>query len=178
MNKDYKTYLESLNIGALRSKQAWICSELKTTSIMTALRHHYTGEKTNSTPNDAFDVLYLVIAKRIHVLGVLAVLHIPDKKMEQCFSENELLDREITFTQLKTQRKSIWVSRCYAEPNEKIMLSNGKALKLWERPYILKATTNYDKDFRKEWQDGDLVYEGNNWGDTTNFYIVGCLDMG
>ena len=177
MNNDYRTYLESLNIGALKSKQAWLGSELKTTDIMTALRHHYTGEKSNSTSNDAFDVLYLVISKRIHVLGVLVVLHISEKKMEQYFSENVLVGRETTFTQLKVQRKSIWVSRCYAEPNEKILLSNGKALKLWERPYILKATTDYDKDFRKEWQDGELVYEGNNWGDSSTFYIVGCLDM-
>jgi len=57
-----------------------------------------------------------------------------------------------------------------------ISLSNGKNLKLWETPYILEAQTDYDKDYRKEWKNGYLEYEGNEYGDTSEFYIIGCLE--
>ena len=39
----------------------------------------------------------------------------------------------------------------------------------------LYAQTEYDRDYRKEWINGVLEYEGNEYGDTSTFYFVGQL---
>lgn len=49
-------------------------------------------------------------------------------------------------------------------------------LKIWSIPLHLRAVTNGDKDFRKEFEGGYLVYEGNQYGDTSDFYIIGSLE--
>ncbi|MCD7821972.1 MAG: hypothetical protein LUG64_07175 [Clostridiales bacterium] len=59
---------------------------------------------------------------------------------------------------------------------ETIQLTNGTNLHIWENPYHLYAVTDYDMDYRKEWYNGFLEYEGNNYGDTSDFYIVGMTD--
>jgi len=45
----------------------------------------------------------------------------------------------------------------------------------WKFPLHLRAQTYGDMDYRKEYCYGDLVYEGNNYGDTSDFYIIGVL---
>lgn len=57
----------------------------------------------------------------------------------------------------------------------KIKWSPDKTLNLWKNPYALYAQTEFDKDYRKEWIGGELVYEGNNYGDTSDFLIIGVL---
>ena len=176
MNNEYKQYICDLNLGDLKKKLVWLDAGMNSTKLMTGLRHHYTGQKSN-VPFDDYDVLYMVIAKRRTVWGELVVVNLPFPKVSAFFDSFSFSDRTINFTDLKTSRKMIWASHCYSEPFEPILLSDGKTLKLWETPYILKASTEYDKDFRKEWQNGELVYEGNNWGDTSIFCIIGCLDI-
>ena len=53
--------------------------------------------------------------------------------------------------------------------------SEDNIFELWKSPFELRAQTDYDTDYRKEWRWGDLVYEGNNYGDTSNFWIIGTL---
>lgn len=48
-------------------------------------------------------------------------------------------------------------------------------LNVWSIPVHLRAVTNGDKDFRKEYEGGYLVYEGNQYGDTSDFCIIGTL---
>ena len=48
-------------------------------------------------------------------------------------------------------------------------------LNVWAIPLHVRAVTNGDKDFRKEYEWGELVYEGNQYGDTSDFYIIGTL---
>ena len=50
-------------------------------------------------------------------------------------------------------------------------------LDLWAIPLHLRAVTDGDKNFRKEWVYGELVYEGNQYGDTSDFYIIGTLGL-
>lgn len=57
----------------------------------------------------------------------------------------------------------------------KIHWSDKMWLNVWAIPLHLRAVTNGDKDFRKEYEGGYLVYEGNQYGDTSNFYIIGTL---
>ncbi len=45
----------------------------------------------------------------------------------------------------------------------------------WKTPILIRAQTYADMDFRKEWYGDDLVYEGNNYGDTSDFYIIGSF---
>ena len=46
---------------------------------------------------------------------------------------------------------------------------------IWKEPVVINAQTYRDMDFRKEWWCGELIYEGNNFGDTSDFYIIGTL---
>lgn len=177
MNTQYKQYINGLNLGDLKSKLVWLDANLKSTKLMTGLRHHYTGEKANIPFYNDYDVLYMVIAKRRTVWGELVVVNLPFPKISAFFESLNFIDRTISFTDLKTSKKMLWANHCYNEPFEPMVLSNGKTLKLWKTPYVLKASTEYDKDFRKEWQNGELVYEGNNWGDTSTFCIIGCIDI-
>jgi hypothetical protein len=48
-------------------------------------------------------------------------------------------------------------------------------LNVWAIPLHIRAVTNGDKDFRKEYEWGELVYEGNQYGDTSDFYVIGTL---
>lgn len=53
--------------------------------------------------------------------------------------------------------------------------ATGEALHLWKQPYKIEAKTDRVSDYRKEWRGGVLDYEGNQWGDTESFYIIGSL---
>ena len=58
-----------------------------------------------------------------------------------------------------------------------LQLSNGKTLNLWPTPYRIQAQTDADTIYGDKWHGNKLVHEGNRYGDTTNFYIVGSVDM-
>ena len=52
MNTQCKQYISSLNLGTLKSKLVWSDASLKSTELMTRLKHHYTGEKAETPFND------------------------------------------------------------------------------------------------------------------------------
>lgn len=56
-----------------------------------------------------------------------------------------------------------------------VELNNGQKVCLYTKPVRLYAQTEYDRDYRKEWINGVLEYEGNEYGDTSTFYFVGQL---
>ena len=43
------------------------------------------------------------------------------------------------------------------------------------KPGHIRAQTYADMDYRKEWYAGECYYEGNNYGDTSNFYMIGRI---
>lgn len=51
----------------------------------------------------------------------------------------------------------------------------GKTFFVWERPYRLNAQTQSDMDYGDRWEGADLVYEGNKYGDTSEFVILGFI---
>ncbi len=53
----------------------------------------------------------------------------------------------------------------------------GNCAEIWGSPIRLDAVTTYDMDYRKEWRGGYLDYQGNEYGDTTDFYIIGILTI-
>ena len=42
-------------------------------------------------------------------------------------------------------------------------------------PILLRVQTEYDKIYGKEWNGPDDYIEIGNYGDTTNFYIIGII---
>ena len=77
----------------------------------------------------------------------------------------------LTATELKKQ-EGLWSK---PEIMFEIKLANGSVAKIFEKPIRFNAQTYDDMDYRKEWEGGDMVYEGNNYGDTSTFFIVGTL---
>ena len=180
MNKQYKQYIQQVNIGSLASKTAWISSSLKSTELMTQLKHRFDNDAIDRNCEDAFDVLYLVLINKksriYYSFGKLVIMYIPNEVRLAFHPTFDLKDRTMTFTDLKKKRLSFWLDKFKQEKYEEVILSNETKLNLWETPLILEATTDYDKDFRKEWDGNWLVYEGNEYGDTSTFYIIGYID--
>ena len=58
------------------------------------------------------------------------------------------------------------------------MLSPAYTFHIWERPYCLCAQTVSDMNYGDRWEGTELVWEGNKYGDTTRFFIIGYLDKG
>lgn len=56
-----------------------------------------------------------------------------------------------------------------------IKWSDDEVIDVWSEPVWIRAQTYADMDYRKEWIGGDLVYEGNNYGDASDFYIIGKM---
>ncbi len=178
MNKDYVDYVKGLNIGNMQFEKVWLSSQLKTTDIMTRLKHRFNNDIIDKTCENAFDVLYLILFDiKLHFSETLVVVYIPTEIIRTLNINADTLSERITFTCFKKKHKSYWYEICDKECCDKIKLSNGKILKLWKSPYILEAVTNYDKNYRKEWKDGWLEYEGNEYGDTSPFYIIGSLEQ-
>ena len=89
-----------------------------------------------------------------------------------------LHDESATLTQFKRDDRAyklLWHKR---DAIGQIAWSSTLELLLWKHPYLLRAQTELDKDYRKEWCAGDIVYEGNNYGDTSDFFIIGVLKKG
>ena len=78
-------------------------------------------------------------------------------------------------TEITQSSLSLWNDVNIERSKAKTTWSDGRVFNLWDYPYNLRAVTNFDMDYRKEFVYGDLRYEGNNYGDTSDFYIVGSL---
>lgn len=52
-------------------------------------------------------------------------------------------------------------------------LSDNQLVNVWKRPFQIRAQTIYDKDYRTEWNGDEIVYQGNYYGDTSDFYVIG-----
>lgn len=80
-----------------------------------------------------------------------------------------------TMTEFTKSNIFIWDKVNTERSKERIELTNGEVLCLWDNPYNLRAMTVSDMDYRKEYVYGELKYEGNNYGDTSDFLIVGSI---
>lgn len=48
-------------------------------------------------------------------------------------------------------------------------------LQIWKHPFRLKAQTFSDMNYGNEYRWGELIVEGNRYGDTSDFYVIGEL---
>lgn len=60
--------------------------------------------------------------------------------------------------------------------SDMIIILNNQKIRLYDNPIQLCGQTYDDMDYRKEWYNGELEYEGNNYGDTSDFYFVGEIE--
>lgn len=171
----YYDYIAGLDIAGLKSSVIGYGSDLKSTKIMTRLRH-----PINMTGYDAdnyCDVLYVNIYDKKYGIGDrLIILHDIPSNLVAGLGE-DTFDKEniMTFTEFKSAGMGKWFVKCDKEPAKELILSNGRKINVWRKPVILHAVTDYDKDFRKIWRNGELIYEGNNYGDYSTFYIIGSF---
>ena len=52
-------------------------------------------------------------------------------------------------------------------------LSDGKIVRIWKKPFLICAMTEFDMNYRKEWDGPGEYITYNEYGDTSNFYIIG-----
>jgi hypothetical protein len=146
---------------------------MKTVRLMGRLRHSY-GDAPSNPDNKPFDVLAIHMStlyrRRILDYGFSLVV-VFDFPSHFC----SLVEGSCTMTQFKKTWISHWHTMNTERSQESVLWSEGRMFHRWSRPYNLRAQTISDMDYRKEFNQGDLVYEGNNYGDTSNFYIVGSI---
>ncbi len=180
IRQKYLEYVRNLNIDTLNSETVRLRSDLKSTELMSRLKHRNNGDIIDNNCVDSIDVLYINLAskigKRYYKAGQLVMVYFPWDVRNLYHKYSDFAGRSFIFSNFKKSGIYYWLKKCEDEPCSKILLSNGSTLKLWDIPFIIEAATNYDKDFRKEWKDGYLEYEGNEYGDTSTFYIIGCID--
>ena len=159
----YIRYLRQLKLGSKPSESIYgfRLKKIKTTPLMSRLNHTANDESQN------IDSLIICTG----MVSLVVIYDLPYKYAsiaEECGSW--------TMTELK--RSSGFSFSCMNDDRckRKMHWDNDTWLNVWAIPLQIRAVTNGDKDYRKEYMWGDLVYEGNQYGDTSNFYIIGTLE--
>lgn len=173
MNEKYYDYIQQLDLGNARVRSVGLCQELRTTQLMTSLRHRF-NLSIDENCKDPFDLLYIQIGRRRRIYGVLMAIYIPGAIISENREFYDSIKDSITFTDMKKLGYRFF-GRVVDRPSKEITLSNGRDILLFEEPYKLEASTDYDKDFRTEWEGDHISYQGNYYGDTSTFYIIGRL---
>ena len=158
----YVRYLRSLQLSTKPSEYVFgfELKKTKTTPLMSRLNH------TCAKESQYIDTLLIRIA------GVcIVVIHtLPHK-----YSSISNQAGSWTMTELKQDGHFAFNIIDEDRTCKRMHWDDEKWLNIWSVPMHLRAVTNGDKDFRKEYIGGDLVYEGNEYGDTSDFYIIGTL---
>ena len=81
-------------------------------------------------------------------------------------------------TELRSQkgrfRVHAAISQWLEESDHTLSIHEGE-VQLLHYPVLIRAQTKYDKVYGKEWNGPDDYIEIGNYGDTTDFYIIGVL---
>lgn len=84
----------------------------------------------------------------------------------------------VTMTELRSQkgrfRVHAAISQWLEESDQTLSIHEGE-VQLLHYPVLIRAQTKYDKVYGKEWNGPDDYIEIGNYGDTTDFYIIGVL---
>lgn len=84
----------------------------------------------------------------------------------------------VTMTELRSQKGRFRVHAAiehWLEESDQILSINEGKVQLLHYPVLIRAQTKYDKVYGKEWNGPDDYIEIGNYGDTTDFYIIGVL---
>lgn len=163
---EYLEYASSLDLLNLESETVFFgtLKRMNTRQIMSRLRHSY-GENPDDSDKSPIDVLFID-----NFCEEFIVVY----KMQKNFVN--LPKYRCTLTELKKTGVTFlrYGGKCVEAKT--IPLSEKLSLVLWERPFCLNAQTVSDMDYGDRWEGRDLVHEGNKYGDTSRFYIIGYLD--
>ena len=58
-----------------------------------------------------------------------------------------------------------------------ILLPTEKILHISNKPYLLNAMTHFDRNYGNKYCGQELIEEGNLYGDTSEFYIIGYTEF-
>lgn len=84
----------------------------------------------------------------------------------------------ITMTEFRSRKGRSKVYRAinrWLPTSTKTVVTPAGEMHIFNYPVLLRVQTKYDKIYGKEWNGPDDYIEIGNYGDTTNFYIVGYL---
>jgi len=159
----YIKHLKSLELANKPSEQIsfYQLEKLRTTPLMSRLNY------TCMDKTQCVDSLIISIG-RVDVVIIHALPHKYGFVSHQGGS----------WTMTKLKRDGYWAFQKLDEDRKtrKIHWDDQTWLNVWSIPVHLRAVTNGDKDFRKEYEGDYLVYEGNQYGDTSDFYVIGSLE--
>lgn len=185
----YSQYIKEMELIERNRKWCIVNSKLKSTELMTKLRHRFDTGRIDELCEDPYDVLVATFRTKLsnciwlHISLVIlydiprAIIQELDKEYYSNWKSVEHGKiNNIVFHRFKKSRISEWNAIDKERRSETIQYGDEYNLHLWNRPFVLEASTMYDKDFRKIWRNGELEYEGNNYGDTSDFYIIGSLE--
>lgn len=111
------------------------------------------------------------------------VLDIYGRKVVITYLSKEVIGKvmyseNVTMTEFRSQKGRFKVYAALDEWKDTsttvIELPAGR-MKILNYPVLLRVQTSYDKNYGKEWNGPDDYIEIGNYGDTTDFYIVGLL---
>ena len=143
----------------------------KTTELMTTLRH-----------NDCYyytEIEGSVDALILHDFPGGDVIYIVSKNNRKFeFKYPEGICGEARMTDLKRNDIFFDIIRLLKSCDSKttVLTADNKLLRISNKPFLLNAMTNYDKNYGNIYHGEDLVEEGNLYGDTSEFYIIGYID--
>ena len=164
----YKEYIESLNFQDLciESFSFHRFKNMRTLNLMSRLRHYYDSVIYPPPTEDekSFDILLLYT-----YFGKLVIVW----DLPQKFAS--LSEHRCTLTALKRDGYFHLFDNSTCEKMMTKDIGNNKIFHVWKAPYHLKAQTYADMNYGDRWKGRYMVYEGNKYGDTSDFYILGYI---
>lgn len=162
----HQEFIDSLDFSTLKIESILFSTfkTSKTIKLMSRLRHSY-GDAPTDKSREPIDILLI---ETYH--GALVVRYDAPQN-SKC-----LHHYGCTLTTLKKDGFiHLFSGNTCVIKRELPISSLGKTFYVWERPYRLDAQTISDMDYGDRWEGQDLVYEGNKYGDTSAFIILGFI---
>ena len=163
---DFKSYLSELNIESLRKAEYVFgyMRDIQTRKLMSRLNHSVEDAQIDILliSNIYNSTKWIVVSSQSNLFNP----YIYDK-----------IYGEFTMTEFKCKKGFSFIYELKQLDNDALLKIDKEysILHIWKEPILIRAQTYEDMDFRKEWKGGYLVYDGNNFGDTSKFYIIGSI---
>lgn len=112
----YVKYIKTLDLGSSPKEFYFFSSSLRTTGLMTRLKHRFSSDRIDENCERAFDLLYLNLGSlKSRDSRCLVIIYIPSGDFSAIRGRMNLADRHVTFTELKKQGALSWRLKCYDE---------------------------------------------------------------
>lgn len=162
----HQEFIDTLDFSTLKIASIPFSTfkESKTLRLMSRLRHSY-GTAPKNSDNEPIDILLIETHN-----GALVVSYDAPQNSKY------LHHYGCTLTTLKKGGPyHLFIGNTCRTKRKLPVPALGKTFFVWERPYRLNAQTHSDMDYGDRWEGSDLVYEGNKYGDTSEFVILGFI---